>query len=86
MNRALAARIEFSQARSAALLRRAVTDRRDLKQLDYLIALQVVRAVTGHDGVRGFREVTYRKLRHEWGLVSLQRARNFRSRRRPEVV
>jgi hypothetical protein len=78
VNRALQSRAEFSQARSAALLRRAVTDRRDLRQLDYLIARLVVHAATGEPGVRGFRRVPYRKLREDWGLLSLERVRNRR--------
>jgi Reverse transcriptase (RNA-dependent DNA polymerase) len=76
VNRTLQTRIEFSQERSAVLLRRAVTDRRDLQQLDYLIARLVVRAVTGRPDVRGFRAVPYRRLRREWGLRSLADARN----------
>jgi hypothetical protein len=80
VNRALQTRIEFSQERSAVLLRRAVTDRRDLQQLDYLIARLVVRAVTGRPDVRGFRAVPYRRLRREWGLRSLAEARNRWSR------
>jgi len=76
LNRALQARTEFAQERSAALLRRAVTDRRDLKQLDYLLARLVVRTVTGRSDVRGFRAVPYRRVRGAWGLLSLQHARD----------
>jgi hypothetical protein len=81
-NQALEARTEFSQARSAALLRRAVTDRRDLKELDYWIARRVVRALTGQAGARGFREVPYRRLRLDWGLISLRSARDAWRRRK----
>ena len=76
INRALEPRLEFSQQRSATLLRRAVTDREDLKQLDYCIARIVLRAITGERGARGFREIPYRKMREEWQLISLLQARN----------
>lgn len=77
INRALEPRLEFSQQRSATLLRRAVTDRDDLKQLDYCIARIVLRAVTGQRGARGFREIPYRRMREEWQLISLLQARNM---------
>jgi hypothetical protein len=64
------------EARSAALLRRAITDRRQLAQLDHWIARIVLRAVTGDGSVRAFRKISYRKLREEWGLISLEHARN----------
>ena len=76
INRALEPKLEFSQQRSATLLRRAVTDREDLKQLDYCIARIVLRAITGQRGARGFREIPYRKMREEWQLISLLQARN----------
>jgi hypothetical protein len=76
INRALEPRLEFSQQRSATLLRRAVTDREDLKQLDYCIARIVLRAITGQRGARGFRVIPYRKMREEWQLISLLQARN----------
>ena len=40
------------------------------------IARIVLRVMTGHGGVRGFRDLPYRKLRNEWGLRSILRARN----------
>ena len=76
INRALQPKLEFSQQRSATLLRRAVTDRRDLEQLDYCIARIVLRAVTGQQGVRGFRSVPYRTIREDWKLLSLVHSRN----------
>jgi len=76
INRALEPKLEFSQQRSAALLRRAVTDRDDLKQLDYCIARIVLRAITGQRGAQAFRTIPYRKMRHEWRLLSLLQARN----------
>jgi hypothetical protein len=60
----------------ATLLGRAVTDRRQLAQLDYLLARGVIAAVTGDTGVRAFRHTPYRTVRDEWGLRSLLHARN----------
>ncbi len=64
------------QQRTASVLRRAVTDRAQLSQLDYSIARLILEAVTGNSDVRQFRHVPYRKLRQEWGLVSLLHSRN----------
>ena len=64
------------QQASAPLLCRAVTDRSQLAQLDYWLARMVVKAVTGDGGVRAFRRVPYRTVRQEWGLLSLEHARN----------
>lgn len=83
LNRALEPRLSFSQQRSASLLRRAVTDRRDLKQLDYYLARIVMRTLSGKQGVRGFRDVSYRTMRADWKLVSLLHARNRWGRKRP---
>jgi hypothetical protein len=76
INRAIDPKTAAFQQRSAALLRRAITDRRQLKQLDHLIARLVAEAVTGQTGARAFRTVPYRKIRDEWKLVSVQAARN----------
>ncbi len=72
----------FLEARSAALVRRAVTDRRQLAQLDHWIARIVLRTVTGDGSVRAFRHVPYRRIRENWGLISLEHARNRWRRRR----
>ena len=76
VNAALDPRSAVTQQRSAILLRRVVTDRKQLEQIDYWIARIVVRAVTGRRNVRAFRDLPYRKLRAEWGLTSLVAARN----------
>lgn len=76
INRALSPRLDFPQQRSAGLLRRVVTDRAHLKQLDYCIARIVLEAVTGNSNPRGFRQVPYRKMREQWALLSLCQARN----------
>ncbi len=76
INRALRPRPSFAQQASAVLLRKAVTDRAHLEQLDYWIARIVLRAVTGQRSVRAFREVSYRTIRQDWRLVSLLHARN----------
>jgi hypothetical protein len=83
VNRALEARAAFSQQRSAVVLRRAVTDREDLRQLDYAIARLVLRAVTGRDDVRAFRAFPYRRMRREWRLTSVVQARNRWGRAAP---
>lgn len=82
INRALQARPDFSQQRSASLLRRAVTNREHLKHLDYCIARIVARVVTGNTRPHAFRTVPYRKMRTEWKLLSLYHSRNTWSRKR----
>jgi hypothetical protein len=76
INRALSPQLDFPQQRSAALLRRVVTDRAHLRQLDYSIARIVLEAMTGSSTPRAFRDVPYRKMREEWALISLFHARN----------
>ena len=61
---------------SALQLRKVVTDRNQLKDLDYKIARIVVRVLTGDSSIRGFRQVKYRTMREEWNLVSLLHTRN----------
>ncbi len=78
VNRALDPRSALTQSRSAIALRRVVTDRRQLEQVDYLIARLVLKAVARRSDARAFREIPYAKLRHDWGLVSLVAARNSR--------
>jgi hypothetical protein len=78
VNRALDPRSALTQQKSAIALRRVVTDRRQLQQLDYWIARIVLKALTGRRDAAAFRELPYRKLRQEWGLPSLVAARNRR--------
>jgi hypothetical protein len=80
VNRALDPRSALTQSRSAIALRRVVTDRRQLEQVDYLIARVVLKAVSRRRDARAFREIPYGKLRHDWGLISLVAARNGRKR------
>lgn len=68
--------LPFPQQGAPVLLQRAITDRRQLAQLDYWIVRIVLRAVTGHPNVRAFRAIPYRKLRQEWNLISLLHTRN----------
>lgn len=82
LNQALSPNLDPSQQRSAGWLRRIVTDRGHLKQLDYAIARIVLEALTGHRGARAFRRVPYRKMRRDWKLISLEHARNRWSRGR----
>jgi hypothetical protein len=53
-----------------------VTSRSDLKNVDYTVALIVAEALSGARGAKAFRSVPYKKLRSEWGLVSLVARRN----------
>lgn len=76
VNRALDPRPGPFQQSSATLLRRAVTDRRQLEQIDYLLARIVAAAVTGDRSVRAFRHAPYRRIRQDWGLLSVLHARN----------
>jgi len=64
------------EQRSAALVRRAVTDRDELAQLDYWLARIVAHAVTGDPSVRSFRQVSYATIRNDWKLTSLLHSRN----------
>lgn len=79
LNQAIECGIPAVQPRSAPLVLRMVTDRQQLRQLDYSIARIAVRAVSGDSGVRAFRKIPYRKLREEWGLTSLLHTRNTES-------
>lgn len=78
LNRALDAETRLFGQPAASLLRRVVTRRPQLRELDYLLARVVVRAVTGERGVKGFRRVSYRTVRRGWGLRSLFHGRNTR--------
>lgn len=83
LNRALDAETRLFELPAASLLRRLVTRRPQLRELDYLLARVVVRAVTGERGVKGFRRVSYRTVRRVWGLRSLFHSRNTRPGRKP---
>jgi hypothetical protein len=76
LNSALDRRPGPFQQRSAPLVSRVVTDRRQLAQLDYQLARIVLEAVTGDRSVRAFRRTPYRKIRETWGLRSTEHARN----------
>jgi len=80
LNRALAVETLLFQEPTAALLRRVVTRRSKLMELDYLLAKIVVESVTGRRGSRAFRILPYRTLRRDWGLESLFHGRNVRRR------
>jgi hypothetical protein len=64
----------------ASWLLTIVTDRRQLRQLDHLVALEVAGALTGRRGPRALRLLGYRRLRREHGLPSLVVRRNRRGR------
>jgi hypothetical protein len=59
----------------APLLVDLVSDRHQLRQLDWLLALWIAEAATRRRGVRALRDLSWRRLR-ELGLRSLVAARN----------
>jgi hypothetical protein len=61
---------------TSSLLARVVTDRHQLRQLDYWISRIVMQAATGSRTARGFRSLPYRRIRRQWRLRSLVHARN----------
>ncbi len=70
--------------RSAAVLRRCVTDREQLRQIDYYVARLLSEAMAGKKGVRTFGEVSYGELRRRYGLKSLCHMRNAWRKRKSE--
>lgn len=60
----------------ADFLRSIITDRKQLKQIDYLLATLVLEGLTGSQSPQGFRKYSYRKMREQWGLISLYHTRN----------
>jgi len=81
LNRVLRSEPAPLRQRSTDILRRLATNRPQLRQLDYRIALLALRAATGISGPRAFRTVPYGRLRHDWGLGSLFHERNLGRRR-----
>ncbi len=68
----------------ADYLRWIITDRGQLKQLDYTIALLVAQKIAGLKSVRAFRHIPYRRIRSSWKLPSLVAMRNrYGKRGRP---
>ena len=59
----------------APLLAGLVSDRHQLRQLDWLLALWIAEVATRRRGVRALRDLSWRRLR-ELGLRSLVAARN----------
>jgi hypothetical protein len=58
------------------LLAHAVTDRRQLDELDHELARIVASAATGVRGPVAFRSAPYRTVRDDWRLTSLRRVRD----------
>ncbi|MDF1655835.1 MAG: reverse transcriptase domain-containing protein [Coxiellaceae bacterium] len=52
------------------------TDRQQLKDMDYHLALYLSQQLTGCQGVRAFRQISYKTIRDDWGLQSLCQLRN----------
>ncbi len=63
---------------AAPLLAGMVTDRRQLDWLDHQLARIVAGAVSGDQRAAAFRQVPYRRIRNDWGLISLRRQRDRR--------
>lgn len=82
LNRALRPEPAPLRQRSTDILRRLATNRPQLRQLDYRIALLALRAATGLRGPRAFRAVPYGRIRRDWGLGSLLHDRNLGRRSR----
>jgi hypothetical protein len=61
---------------AASLLARVVTDRAQLDWLDHQLARMVAGALSDDPGAAAFRQIPYHRIRAEWGLVSLRRARD----------
>jgi hypothetical protein len=67
---------------NALALRHLVSDRAQLRDLDYKIALLLAQQLSARRGVRAFRSHSPRTLREDLGLVSLVTSRNRVGRRR----
>ena len=65
----------------ASFLRKIITDRKQLKQIDHLLAILVLEGLTGNQSPRGFRKYPYQKMREQWDLISLYHTRNRFGRR-----
>ena len=74
VNQALSSQSPLATA-YAPLLADLVSDRRQLRQVDWLLALWIAEAVTRRPGVRALRDLPYRRLRM-LGLRSLVMVRN----------
>jgi hypothetical protein len=70
------------QGAAVPLLAHAITDRRQLDELDHELALVVASAATGVPGPAAFRKAPYRVVREDWGLRSLRRSRDRNQGRR----
>ena len=70
----------------SGLIFSSVTDRIQLKEFDYWIARVFQRALIGVSGVRAFRLISYRKIRKEWGLISLVYMRDRSNRMRDSGI
>ena len=51
------------------------SDLSQLKRLDYLIAKMIAESLSIQKGVRAFREIPYKMIREDWGLISLTKER-----------
>jgi hypothetical protein len=62
---------------------RVVTDRSQLRQIDYLIRQKIATALSGIKGVKAFQKISPYTLCQEWGLLSLERMINNSRHKNP---
>jgi len=60
------------------ILLNCITEREQLKQLDFIIALYIAQTLSGINGTKAFRKIAYKKIRQQWKLKSLCQLRNQR--------
>jgi len=72
-----------ASTKSANLIRRVVTARHQLEELDLAIARALAGILTHDRSVRAFRDLPPRVLRERWGLPSLVASRNRVGRSKP---
>ena len=65
---------------ASEMLLKVVTDRNQLRQIDYEIALIVAEICSGKKGPRAFRDVSYKQIRRSFGLESICMRRNHYER------
>ncbi len=63
--------------KSIDMLKKMVNDRTQLKEIDYALALIIAENVSQVKGVKAFRQISYEKIRNEWGLKSFVQMRNL---------
>ena len=60
----------------AGFLLKAITDRNQLKEIDYRLAKFIAERLSKTKGPKAFRTIPYQKIRDDWKLKSLYHTRN----------